>query len=364
MVWKKLTFKKYNGGFLFKVNNMAISKRQPVATSTKATASKKVATKASKKVATKASKKVATKASKKVATKAKKRVIATAKTAAELFGDARTPTIVSYARVSTKPSTAMVAADLFDADVVSDDPNIACLSYQQQHESNRRWFVQNYEQSHGGNNMVKFQEFGSAYQSGIVPPTLLGLLRHLRNATLIVAFADRFCRNIDNLRKVIAPLMRKNKIRIVVSGSNQMFELVAVGYETNLLKMTNTFVMYHEESAIKSERSKALHLFRVESGEYERRRAAKQMDHATDQQIIDFVKAAHSGTLVAVDVRNLLQKIAAPDCRKFASAVAFKNNNSVSTTRIAMMLSLCNIINPAMPNQPDWTADQVELLLK
>lgn len=166
-------------------------------------------------------------------------------TPAKLFGEKSPPSVVSYARCSVKPKT-----------VVDND----CFSYQQQHHSNRVWVTQN---KPGLTEVVpEYSEFGSAYQVNEIPPTLLGLLRHLRNATIVIAFADRLCRNIDNLRKLIAPLMRKNKIHIVVSGNGNVFDLTTANYETCLLKMTTYFAMYHEESAIKSERSKTLHQFR------------------------------------------------------------------------------------------------------
>lgn len=141
------------------------------------------------------------------------------------------------------------------------------LSYSQQHRANQVWMVEN----EPGVALVELSEHGSAYQSGVVTPTLHGLLRVLRDATIVIAYADRLCRNVDNLRKIIAPLMYKNHIRIVVSSTNQMFEMTKEGYELDLLKMTSHYVICHEESAIKSRRAKAFHQHMVDTGGYQKR---------------------------------------------------------------------------------------------
>lgn len=297
---------------------------------------------------------------------------AKAKTAAELFGDRAAPKWVSYARCSVKPAS-LSAAPVADP-TVGPRTDI-CASYTHQHELNRGWIQRQQEGAAAAAAVTledlvahcSFSEFGSAYQPNVVPPTLLGLLRNLRDATITVAFPDRFCRNIDNLRKIIAPLMRKNRIRLAISSSDHTFDLTTPGYETTLLRMTSLFVTYHEESAVRSERAKEQHQFNLSTGVYEKRRAAKAAakaaleSQAHPARVAEFVRAATAGTLLGADLTAMLVAIASIECKKCAAHIPFRDNRPQPAERIASILAVCGVA-PGACGSEEWTAAAVARL--
>ena len=309
-------------------------------------------------------------------------------TAEKLFGTDPPPSVVSYARCSTKPRARSTGTG------TGTGTEIDCFSYQQQHSSNRTWITAKCPSPF---DVREYSEFGSAYQPNVVPPTLLGLLRHLRHATIVVAFADRLCRNIDNLRKIIAPLMRKNHIQIVVSGNGQLFDLSS-NYETGLLKMTGYFAMYHEESAIKSERAKALHRFRTQQKETNRATksaSATKKSVTTEsqpnstkttqsiiisgtslqtnvdegeanghpqpakEQIVKFIQMVREGK----DFRLQLARIIAPKHRDYWVRMPWTKSRTEKwdNERIASVLQLCDVPNIVAENDY-WTPEHVNQL--
>jgi hypothetical protein len=158
--------------------------------------------------------------------------------------------------------------------------------------------------------IVSVDECHTAFKSH--PILLFIIISTLKNITLCVSHTDRLSRNIDLFRE-LCPLMRKNKIKILITGENNSYGNEIIfnnsSYELDVLDMVNKILPGQIESCKKSVLQKSI------NKDLKRKKYGHNIIdnefviNFIEMDIIELIKILKNGNVDSNTVDNHLQKI-------------------------------------------------------